>query len=219
MLPQLRRLAAIIERGLVQTAPLWPDIQRVYEWVHRAGHLLANRAEHSGEQVQAEYEELLLEIRSNRQQVGSLGSAVDHFLKVTNSYWPCLFHCYYVPDLPQTNNDLEHCFGVARHHERRATGRKQGSATLVVRGRVRLLTAVAVAATMTTQPQGYRVENLRPIRPNPNPDPDQWKEWRELRVELEYRHSTRRAQFRFRKDQQSYLSQLEELLLKPALPF
>lgn len=200
---------------------MWPDIQRAYEWVRRAGHLLANRSDHSEEQVRTKYEELLGEIRAKRHEAGCLRGAIDHFLKVTASYWSGLFHCYSVPDLPQTNNDLEHCFGVARHHERRATGRKVGSATLVVRGRVRLLTAVAVSVAMATQPQGYRVEDLRPVsvRPDPNPTPDRWKEWRELRTELEYRHATRRAQFRFRKDQQLYLSHLEELLLKPALPF
>ncbi len=204
---------------------MWPTIQRTYEWVHRAGHLLANREGHSGEQVRTQYEQLLGEMRVNKREVGPLGSAIDHFLKVTDSYWSGLFHCYDVPDLPQTNNDLEHCFGVARHHERRATGRKQGSATLVVRGRVRLLTAVAVAVATATQPQGYQVEDLRPVpvpgpmRPNSAPEPDPWKEWRQLRTELEYRHATRRAQFRFRKDPQLYLSHLEELLLKPALPF
>lgn len=174
---------------------------------------MANRAGHSGEQVRTEYEELLLQIRANRHQVGSLRSAIDHFLKVTASYWRGLFHCYDVPDLPQTNNELEHCFGVARHHERRATGRKQGSSTLVVRGRVRLLTAVAVAVAMKIQPQGYGVEDLQPMRPNSEADLDQWREWRQLRAELGYRHATRRAQFRFRKDPQLYLSHLEELLL------
>lgn len=49
----------MIERGLDKTASLWPDIHRIYEWVHTAGHLLANREGHSGEQVRAEYEELL----------------------------------------------------------------------------------------------------------------------------------------------------------------
>lgn len=176
--------------------------------MHKAGHLLANREGHSGEQVRAEYEELLRHMRVNRHQVSSLGSAVDHFLKVTASYWPGLFHCYDVPNLPQTNNDLEHCFGVARHHERRATGRKQGSGTLVVRGRVRLLTAVAVAGAMATQPQGYRVEDLQPVRPNSGPELDLWREWRQLRAELEYRHATRRARFRFRKNPQLYISEL-----------
>jgi hypothetical protein len=32
---------------------------------------------------------------------------VDHFLRVSRSYWPGLFHCYDVEDLPRTNNDLD----------------------------------------------------------------------------------------------------------------
>ena len=32
---------------------------------------------------------------------------MDHFLKVFRSYWPGLFHCYDVEDLPRTNNDLD----------------------------------------------------------------------------------------------------------------
>ncbi|GHO47141.1 hypothetical protein [Ktedonospora formicarum] len=46
------------------------------------------------------------------------------FLKVTNSFAPGLFHCYEVAGLARINNDLEHCFGVVRYHERRATGRR-----------------------------------------------------------------------------------------------
>ncbi len=36
--------------------------------------------------------------------------------KQPDSYWAGLFHCYAVPDLPRTNNDLEHYFGTARYH-------------------------------------------------------------------------------------------------------
>ena len=32
---------------------------------------------------------------------------MDHFLKVFRSYWPGLFHCYDVEDLPRTNNNLD----------------------------------------------------------------------------------------------------------------
>ncbi len=68
---------------------------------------------------------------------------ISTFRKVTTSYWPGLFYCYDVADLPRTNNDLEHVFGSARYHERRATGRKQAPPGLVVRGSVRLVAAVA----------------------------------------------------------------------------
>src|SRR5262249_52409471 len=34
--------------------------------------------------------------------------------RVSRSYWPGLFACYEVADLPRTNNDLEHFFGSHR---------------------------------------------------------------------------------------------------------
>jgi hypothetical protein len=39
--------------------------------------------------------------------LGLLAAAAAHFAKVTASYWPGLFCCYDVPDLPRTNNALE----------------------------------------------------------------------------------------------------------------
>jgi len=56
-------------------------------------------------------------------QVGDLAGGIEHFLKVTRSYWPGLFHCYDIQGLHRTNNDLEHIFGQWRHHQRRCTGR------------------------------------------------------------------------------------------------
>ena len=41
---------------------------------------------------------------------GDLACAVAHFMTVSQSYWPGLFHCYTVADLPRTNNALEHLF-------------------------------------------------------------------------------------------------------------
>lgn len=58
------------------------------------------------------------------------------FLKVTKSYWKGLFCCYRFPEgtLPPTNNNLEHLFGSARYHERCASGRRNASPAMVVRG-------------------------------------------------------------------------------------
>jgi hypothetical protein len=78
-----------------------------------------------------------------RATLGALAAAVDRFAKVSASYWPGLFHCYDVPDLPPTNNALEQYFGSARYHERRASGRTGASPGLVVRGAVRGVAAVA----------------------------------------------------------------------------
>jgi hypothetical protein len=77
-------------------------------------------------------------------QAGPRAPAVGHFVQVSRSYWPGLFHCYCIPQLPRTNNELEQFFGAYRYHERRTTGRKVASPAVGLRGAVRL---VACAAT------------------------------------------------------------------------
>lgn len=138
-----------------------------------------------------------------RTELQTLAPAVAHFLKVTRSYWPGLFVCYEIPDLPRTNNDLEHFFGSARYQERRASGRKMASPALVVRGSVR------VVAAMATRQHHFTAEQLRPVR---------LADWCQLRRELDERHETRRAQARFRKDPATYLAQAQALL-QQSLPF
>jgi hypothetical protein len=139
----------------------------------------------------------------HRQRVGSLSAAVEHFVKVTRSYWPGLFCCYTVADLPRTNNALEQLFGSHRYHERRARGRKGASPALVLRGAARL-----VAATATRQ-RVYTARDLAAAERS---------EWVRLRGELEKRRQRRTERTRFRRDPQAFLSQLEEQLLRPALP-
>ena len=135
--------------------------------------------------------------------LGALAPAVDHFRKVSASYWPGLFHCYDVPDLPRTNNELEQYFGSARYHERRATGRKGASPGLVVRGAVRVVAAVA------TRDQPFDEVALRPT---------DLAAWRALRRQLTTRQDARCAQRRFRRDPEAYLAGLEEALFRARLP-
>jgi hypothetical protein len=47
-----------------------------------------------------------------------------HLDTVSQSYWPGLFHCYDVPDLPRTNNALESHFRETRRRLLRITGQK-----------------------------------------------------------------------------------------------
>ena len=53
----------------------------------------------------------------DRHKTGELTTAIEHFVKVTRSYWPGFFHCYDLSGLPRTNNDLEQFFGSHRYHE------------------------------------------------------------------------------------------------------
>lgn len=203
------RLLRLVQAGLEVTAPLWPPIQAAYGFVHRAAHLLANPEHLETVALQHAYQHLLAELRAAQDRLGPLAAAAAHFRTVTASYWPGLFACYDVADLPRTNNDLEHYFGTARYLERRATGRKGASPALVVRGSVRVVAAVATHLAPPDAPLDAAALALRPR---------DLAAWKQQRQRVETRHAIRRAQARFRRDPHAYLASLEETFLKPALP-
>jgi hypothetical protein len=193
----------LVTKGLAATDAMWPAIRIAYEWVHRAARLLENEDGLAGQQVRQQLEDLLDEIRDDQATVGTLQPAIAHFLKVSASYWPGLFHCYDIDGLPRTNNDLEQYFGSARYHQRRAGGRVRATAATVVRGAVRVLAATASQLTV------FREYDLR------HPDLERWAS---LRHSLDLRQEARRRQGRFRKNPTAYLAALEDRLLKPSLP-
>jgi hypothetical protein len=134
---------------------------------------------------------------------GPMRPGLEHFLKVTRSFWPGLFQCYDHPDLPRTDNDLEQVFGAYRHHERRVTGRKVASASTVLRGSVRLPAAMA---TRCHTVQGHELA------------PADILAWRSLRRQLDQRRHMRTLGRRFRRHPRLYLRSLERLLTaKPGL--
>jgi hypothetical protein len=175
----------------------------VYDWVHRAAAILENPAGQDGAGVRQEYAGLLAAMAAGQDTLPTLGPAVAHFRKVTASYEPGLFHCYDVADLPRTNNDLEQFFGAARYQERRATGRKQAMPGLVIRGAVRMV------ASLATRAQPFSAADLRP---------GDCAQWRQLRSEVDARHTARREQLQFRRQPDAYLAKLEATLLQPSLP-
>jgi hypothetical protein len=192
-----------VDSGLAKTASLWPDVRAGFALVHRAADILRNREERDGRTVRRKYQKHLREMKKKAKRPGALRSAIDHFLKVSKSYSPGLFHCYDVPDLPRTNNQLEQLFGSTRHHERRCTGRKAASPSLVLRGSVR------VVAALGTRQRTHSGEELAPVN---------MENWRSLRSSLEQRRCVRVLRCRFRRDPEKYLKQLEAILLQSALP-
>ena len=196
MPPALKQLQHLLTKGLHSTATLWSPLQSAYQLVHQAKEILANHEQHSGTQVRERY---LAHVRQmQKADVGPLAEAIEHFCHITDNFASGLFQCYDVEGLPGTNNDLEHCFGVARVHERRATGRRGAIPGVVVRGSVRVITAVV------TKEQTFSAEELRP---------GDYQRWRDLRAHLQQCEETRRQQFRFRKDPAAYLAALEAQLL------
>jgi hypothetical protein len=182
---------------------LWPPVKIGFDLVHRAAGILKNQDALSGSAVADRYQALIHDAASQAADAGKLKPAIEHLVKVTESYRPGLFHCYDVACLPRTNNVLEQLFGSTRHHERRCTGRKVASPSLVLRGSVR------VVAGLGTRARTYRGDELAP---------GQIESWRTVRIQLERRRQTRVLRRRFRRNPVAYLQELEEVLVKPALP-
>jgi len=134
---------------------------------------------------------------------GTLSDGIDHFVKVSHSYWPHLFACYDTPDLPRTNNDTEQAFGSHRYHERRTSGRKGASPSLVLRGSVKLLAGLA------TRRQEVAAKDLS--------DAD-LRLWQAKRAEFDQRQARRTDRRRFRQNHKQYLKNLENKLNQSRLP-
>jgi hypothetical protein len=192
-------LQQILTKALQRTAALWPPLKDAYGLVYQAAHILANHQPQTGAQVRETYLAWVAQMQEQQASLGALSTAIEHFVEITENFAPGLFHCYDVPDLPRTNNELEHCFGVARAHERRATGRRGAIPGVVVRGSVRLM------AVLVTKREDLQTADLQP---------SDYRRWRELRAQLQYRQEARRQQFRFRKDPAAYLAALEAQLLE-----
>lgn len=193
----MEKLRAVVAAGLFATARHWTPLRIAASWIARIATTLANPAGADAATVEAALREVLAEVLTY-QGDAALAEWATHVYRVTRTYWPGLFHCYDEPTIPRTNNDLEQYFGRARHHERRATGRKRPPAAVAVRGAVRVVAAVATQATEIAAPD-LRPQNLAA--------------WHALRARLEVRHERRRAARRFRRDPAIYLAALEACLL------
>jgi hypothetical protein len=201
----LKRLRQLLRRGVEETAALWPAVRVAYRWVRRVAHLLKNREQRSVAEIRRRLSRCLSAMRQAAAQTEAeeLRRQLRHFVKVTTLWRPGLFHCYKTADLPRTNNDLEHLFGSHRYHERRASGRKGASPSLVVTGSVKV---VAGLATRLRPDEGLQLPS------------DYVARWRQTRAGLNKRREARRQQRRFRRTPVTYLQKLEDLAGKLSLP-
>ena len=186
-------MSRLIGRALQETAPLWPDIKRAFGWVHRAAHILNNTEALPAPAVARRLDGLCggpVPTPRVRRRLGG----VDHFLKVTRSYRPGLFHCHAVADLPGTNNGLECLFGSYRYCQRRTTGRRSASSATVVRGPARLVASVT--------------SHLAPLDASDLAAVDRTR-WQAMRTDITARRLQRTRGSRFRRDPEAYLRKLE----------
>lgn len=196
----------MLGRALERTATLWPDVVQAERWVHEAAAILANHDMARARIVKRRYQNWIRRLEREIAHAGlssALREAATHFVKVTCSYGSDLFHCYGIADLPRTNNALEQAFGSLRYHERRASGRKVASPSLVLSGCVRM------SAALYTRTHSVTLEMLAAV-PHGS--------WSLTRAELERRRQARCLRYRFRKNPDGYLAGLEEACDKLSLP-
>jgi hypothetical protein len=198
----LNQLKQTISKALEQTAPLFEPVAIAFDWVHQAATVLDNDLKLKAQDLRQQFEQLLQTMEHHKEQATSLASGIDHFLKVTRSYAPGLFHCYDIKDLPRTNNDLEQLFGRWRHHQRRCTGRKVAPASVLIRGSVQIVAAIA------TQTRSFTAADLATVS---------IPEWRAVRADLNASQHKRNQQRQFRRSPAAYLNDLEQKALQLAL--
>ena len=191
------QLRGALAAGSFATARLWDPLRTAASWIERVAAVLANPEGSEAATVEAALRDVLADVLTY-QRDPALAAWATQVYRVTRTYWSGLFHCYEDPTIPRTNNELEQYFGTARHHERRATGRKRPPAAVAVRGSVRVVAAVAAQAVEV------QAAELRP---------SDVAAWRAVRAQMEARHERRRASRRFRRDPASYLAALEERCL------
>lgn len=124
--PRLAQLYQGLQSALSPFAAPSQELQQGAAWLHDIAYILEPapmqplRAEHIAEQLRG----YLDTVRWRSDVTPLLKTFGRHLAKVSQSYWPGLFHCYDVPGLPRTNNELESRFRDTRRRLLRTTGQK-----------------------------------------------------------------------------------------------
>jgi hypothetical protein len=130
--------------------------------------------------------------------------AVAHLGAVLRRLGGGLYHCYDVPDLPRTNNDLEHFYRQVKAGERRITGRKRADSFVV---RVGGFAVYAAAA------QGEDEATLRRHLAGVSS-----RAWQEERASLRATQARQTQMRRFRLHRERYLADLEARWMQLTVP-
>jgi hypothetical protein len=120
---------------------------------------------------------------------------VEHLVTVLRRLGPGLYHCYDVPGLPRTDNDLEQFFRRVKADQRRITGHKRADAFVV---RVGGFAVYATAAATT--PTASLLQALAAVPASA---------WQRERAILRANQDRQTKMRRFRLHRAAYLADLE----------
>jgi len=140
--PRLAQLSQGLQSALSPFAAPAQELQQGAAWLHDIADILEPaptqplQAEHVADQLRGSLDT----VRWRSDVTPRLKTFGRHLDKVSRSYWPGLFHCYKVPGLPRTNNELESRFRDTGRRLLRTTGQKgQTQRTLQRQGAWELL--------------------------------------------------------------------------------
>jgi hypothetical protein len=124
--PRLVQLVQGLQAALAPFAQTYQAFQQGAAWLRDIAYILEPTTTQAmkGEQVAAQLRGYLDTVRRLPDITPAFSGFGLHLDKVSQSYWPGLFHCYDVPGLPRTNNELESRFRDTRRRLLRTTGQK-----------------------------------------------------------------------------------------------
>jgi hypothetical protein len=123
---QLAHLNHGIRTALAPFKSQYQDLHQGAGWLRNIDHILTppHQAPVTGEQVAQELRTYLDDLGHLSEVSPSLDTFRHHLDKVSNSYWPGLFHSYDLEGLPRTNNELESLFRDTKRRLLRTSGQK-----------------------------------------------------------------------------------------------
>jgi hypothetical protein len=124
--PRLARLYQGLQEALSPFAQTSEELQQGAAWLRDIAYILEPAATPplSAAHIAGQLRGYLDTVRRWPTVTPPLDAFGRHLDKVSRSYWPGLFHCYDVPGLPRTNNELESRFRDTRRRLLRTTGQK-----------------------------------------------------------------------------------------------
>jgi Transposase, Mutator family len=127
-----RRLVALyqgLQTALAPFAPRYHELDQGAVWLRDIADILGppGALPLSSTQVASGLRGYLGSLLDHDGESKLLADFASHLNKVSQSYWPGLFHCYEVEGLARTNNALDSHFRDTQHRLWRTTGQKGGT--------------------------------------------------------------------------------------------
>jgi hypothetical protein len=124
--PRLVQLVQGLQAALSPFDQTYRELQQGAAWLRDIAYILEPSAAspRSAEQVATQLRSYLGTVRYRPDLPSTVKRFGAHLDKISRSYWSGLFHCYEVPGLPRTNNDLESRFRDTSRRLLRTTGQK-----------------------------------------------------------------------------------------------